>query len=82
MFFMVFSKKIRKFKFEVSQNLKFPTLWLGTVKVLSEVTNFAFQCDCSFALTFRDVAFFEVFLKCFKEFHSFMVFQSIKFYNI
>ena len=57
--FFGYQKKIsffRKLKFEVSQNLNFPTS-LGTVRVLSGVAKLASKCDCSITLSFRDVTF-------------------------
>ena len=56
MIFMVFQKKFLEI-FKVSQNLKFPELQLGTVKVLSRVANLALNCNCSIGLSYRDVMF-------------------------
>ena len=60
-FFFVLPKKSRELKFEVSQNLKFRTLQLGTVGELSEGANLASKSVCSFSFSFRD--FFHVILK-------------------
>ena len=38
-------------------NLNLPMLYLGTVRVLSGVANVVSKCDCSIALSFRDVTF-------------------------
>ena len=58
--FYAFSKKKLKLNFEVSESLKFPTLLLGTVRLLSRAANLASKCDSSIsrAQGFRDVVTF------------------------
>ena len=63
-FFVIFSKIYRKLKLLlVFENLKFPTLYLGPVRVLSKIANLASKYDCSLLCSFRDVTFFVIFSK-------------------
>ena len=69
MFFVIFFQKISEnlnydyFK----KNLQFPTLYLGTVRVLSRIANLASKYDCSNAYSFRDMKFFVIFSKIFRK---------------
>ena len=60
------------------QNLKFFTLYLGAVRVLSGITNFASKYDCSIPCSFRDMAFFVIFQKIFRKPPKFFFLQSLK----
>ena len=51
-FLMVYKNVFRKLKFEIFQSLKFPTLKLGTVRVLSGVTNSTAQLLLVFQRTY------------------------------
>ena len=46
-----------------SQNLKFPTLLLGPLRVISKIANLASKYDCSNPCSFRDMMFFVIFSK-------------------
>ena len=48
-------------------NLKFPTLKLGTVRVLSKIANLVSKYDCSNPCSFRDMMFFVIFSKIFRK---------------
>ena len=62
-----------------SQNLKFPTLKLGPVRVISKIGNLASKYDCSNPCSFRDVTLFVIFSKNFRKLKLLLVFENLKF---
>ena len=50
-----------------SQNLKFATLKLGPIRVISKIANLASKYDCSYPCSFRDMTFFVTFFKNFEK---------------
>ena len=81
-FFAIFSKVFSKLKLLIFfKNLKFLTLYLGTVRVLSKIANLALKHDCSNPCSFRDMFFFNFFKKFFENLYDFFKinFQNLKF---
>ena len=76
-FFAIFSKVFSKLKLLIFfKNLKFLTLYLGTVRVLSKIANLALKHDCSNPCSFRDM-FFLIFSKSFLK--TYMIFLKLIF---
>ena len=79
-FFVIFLKNFQKTFFNsLSQNLKFPTLWLGPVRVISNIANLGSKYDCSIFCSFRDMMFFVIFSKIFRKLELLLVFKNLKF---
>ena len=75
--FVIFSKNIQKIYINCfSQKLKFPTLYLGSSRVLSRIPTLASKYDYSILCSFRDMTFYVIFSKVFFLKHKLIFFSK------